>query len=133
MSRQIIDSDGNKKFDARVHIRDPKNGRIEKVRAYTLKCVGDTQIYIDKTTGKKYSPDGEEIVEPSLADAVSKPAPAPQKPAPASNKNAPKSSPAPAKHKVTAAPVDLNLPPVADPENPEPALEDPNHPSAQSL
>ena len=28
MSRQVIDAEGNKRFDARVHVRDPKSGRI---------------------------------------------------------------------------------------------------------
>lgn len=60
MSRQIIDGDGNKRFDTRVHIRDRK-GTIVDVRPYSLKCVGDTQYYIDKKTKKVYSADGEEL------------------------------------------------------------------------
>lgn len=63
MSRQIITPEGDKKFDARVTIRNQK-GQVVKHQPYTLVISGGMQVFIDKKTGKRYYANGDEIPEP---------------------------------------------------------------------
>ncbi len=122
MSRQIIDPEtGDKRFDSRTHLRDAK-GRIVDVRPYTLVIEYGKQTYIDKKTGKKYEADGTLIPEP-VAALPPKPS-APQKPQAAARPN----------KKGVAVEPEVKKPEVQEEEmNPEPILEDSEHPSMKGL
>jgi hypothetical protein len=127
--RQITDENGQKKFDARVHIRD-KSGKITKVQPYRCHMFRDTTVFEDVITKKLYYADGTEIVKDQPRAAAPKPAPEPAKTSPAEKVHeieaaaeAPESAGA-----APAAEAPLPQKPAEEDDlltNPEPPLNDP--------
>lgn len=126
MNRQIVDSSGNKMFDARVHIKNAK-GQLAEIRPYTRYFRGDQEYSWDKKTKKFFYSNGEPIARQDLPEDLRKMMPEEVKaqPAPA----APAISIGP---KKTGKAAKMEAPKASVEENPEPALQDSEHPSADA-
>jgi len=135
MSRQIVNPEtGETKFDARTHIRDNK-GRIVDVRPYLLIMEGQSQYFVDKKTGKKYTPGGDEILPEGVQEAATV---APKAAQPTSVRPIPKAADKPVqpdkrgffgRQKETVVQAAQEPPPSeTQSDNPEPPIEYPKQP-----